>query len=40
MTYHLAIDIGVSSGRHILGYIENGKIRLPAFSEGFVIEPA
>ncbi|MCR4594204.1 MAG: rhamnulokinase [Clostridiales bacterium] len=28
MTYHLAIDIGASSGRHILGYIENGKICL------------
>ena len=22
--YHLAIDIGASSGRHILGWIENG----------------
>ncbi len=28
MIYHLAIDIGASSGRHILGYIEDGKIRL------------
>lgn len=28
MTYHLAIDIGASSGRHMLGYIENGKLRL------------
>jgi rhamnulokinase len=28
MTYHLAIDIGASSGRHILGYVENGKITL------------
>ncbi len=28
MIYHLAIDIGASSGRHILGYIENGKITL------------
>ncbi len=28
MTYHLAIDIGASSGRHILGHIEDGKIRL------------
>ena len=26
MTYHLAIDIGASSGRHILGYTENGKL--------------
>lgn len=28
MTYHLAIDIGASSGRHILGYLENGKLKL------------
>ena len=28
MTYHLAIDIGASSGRHILGYVENGKLQL------------
>jgi len=28
MIYHLAIDIGASSGRHILGYIENGKLCL------------
>ncbi|MBR0411960.1 MAG: rhamnulokinase [Eubacterium sp.] len=28
MTYHLAVDIGASSGRHILGYIENGKLQL------------
>lgn len=28
MTYHLAIDIGASSGRHILGCVENGKIML------------
>ncbi|MGN1419905.1 MAG: rhamnulokinase family protein [Eubacterium sp.] len=28
MTYHLAIDIGASSGRHILGYIDNGKMKL------------
>ncbi|MBQ9086915.1 MAG: rhamnulokinase [Clostridia bacterium] len=27
-TYYLAIDIGASSGRHILGWIENGKIEL------------
>ncbi len=26
MTYHLAIDIGASSGRHILGHVEDGKI--------------
>lgn len=26
--YYLAIDIGASSGRHILGSIENGKLRL------------
>ena len=28
MIYHLAIDIGASSGRHILGYIENEKLCL------------
>lgn len=26
MTYYLAIDIGASSGRHILGHIEGGKL--------------
>ena len=26
MNYHLAIDIGASSGRHILGHVEDGKI--------------
>ena len=28
MTYYLAVDIGASSGRHILGYIRDGKIEL------------
>lgn len=28
MTYHLAIDIGASSGRHILGHVEEGRIVL------------
>lgn len=28
MRKHLAIDIGASSGRHILGWVENGKIQL------------
>ena len=28
MTYYLAIDIGASSGRHILAHIENGKLVL------------
>lgn len=27
-TYYLAVDIGASSGRHILGHLENGKIVL------------
>ncbi len=27
-TYYLAVDIGASSGRHILGWIEDGKIQL------------
>ena len=26
--YYLAVDIGASSGRHILGYIEDGKLQL------------
>lgn len=26
--YYLAVDIGASSGRHILGWQENGKMRL------------
>jgi rhamnulokinase len=28
MEYYLAIDIGASSGRHILGSVENGKLKL------------
>lgn len=28
MNYYLAIDIGASSGRHILGSVENGKLKL------------
>ena len=28
MPYCLAIDIGASSGRHILGYTEDGKLKL------------
>lgn len=28
MKYYLAIDIGASSGRHILGWLDKGKIRL------------
>jgi rhamnulokinase len=28
MKYHLAIDIGASSGRHMIGYVENGEIKL------------
>lgn len=27
-TYYLAIDIGASSGRHMLGSLENGKMNL------------
>lgn len=27
-TYYLAVDIGASSGRHMLGYLEDGKIHL------------
>lgn len=36
-TYHLAIDIGASSGRHILGWREEGTVRteeLYRFSNG------
>ncbi len=28
MLYHLAVDIGAGSGRHILGYLENGVLKL------------
>ncbi len=28
MTYYCAIDIGASSGRHILGWVEDGQIRM------------
>lgn len=28
MTYYLAVDIGASSGRHILGWLQNGKLKL------------
>ena len=28
--YYLAVDIGASSGRHIIGYTENGKLILDA----------
>lgn len=37
--YYLAIDIGASSGRHILGHIEDGKMKLEEihrFSNGMV----
>lgn len=38
MKYYLAIDIGASSGRHILGFIENGVLKLEEiyrFENGF-----
>ena len=28
VTYHLAVDIGASSGRHILGHVEDGRVIL------------
>ncbi|WP_330401222.1 hypothetical protein [Clostridioides difficile] len=28
MRYYLAIDIGASSGRHIISYINNGKLEI------------
>ena len=37
--YYLAVDIGASSGRHMLGWMENGKMRLEEiyrFSNGMV----
>ncbi len=37
--YYLAVDIGASSGRHILGWMENGKLRLEEiyrFSNGLM----
>ena len=27
-TYYLAVDIGASSGRHMLGWMQDGKLRL------------
>lgn len=39
MKYYLAIDIGASSGRHILGHIENGKLLLEEiyrFENGYI----
>lgn len=41
MQYYLAIDIGASSGRHILGYIQNGKLKIEEiyrFENGFKSE--
>ena len=38
--YYLAVDIGASSGRHILGHLENGKIELEEiyrFENGMII---
>ena len=37
--YYLAIDIGASSGRHILGFVENGQMKYEEvyrFSNGLV----
>ena len=28
MNYYLAIDIGASSGRHMLGWVQDGRIQL------------
>ncbi len=28
MNYHLAVDIGASSGRHMIGYLESGQLKL------------
>ena len=40
-TYYLAVDIGASSGRHILGHMENGKMVLEEiyrFENGMVMK--
>ena len=37
--YYLAVDIGASSGRHILGWMEDGKIRLEE-SDRLFYDPA
>ena len=39
MKYYLAIDIGASSGRHILGHVEDGKLLLEEiyrFDNGYI----
>lgn len=40
MQYYLAIDIGASSGRHILGHLDNGKLQLEEIYrfENYLIE--
>ena len=41
MKYYLAIDIGASGGRHILGWIEDGRLKheeVYRFKNGIVIE--
>ena len=35
MKYVLAIDVGASGGRHILGHLENGKLVLEEYFHGF-----
>ena len=32
--YYLAVDIGASSGRHILGWMENGRMQLEESGDG------
>ncbi len=42
MKYALAIDIGASSGRHIVGWLENGQIQTKVvyrFPNGFTEDP-
>ena len=34
MKYYLAIDIGASSGRHIIAYLENGKLKVTLMGRG------
>ena len=35
--YYLAIDIGASSGRHMLGTIEDGKMKLEEINKGDLV---
>ena len=38
MKIYLAIDIGASSGRHIAGWLEDGKLKLHLFVDASIVE--